>query len=325
MIVPAAGAGSSMSTLSVEISTTVSPSSTASPTLTRPLEDRALGDRLAARGRDDVDDLAGAVRRAAASAAGGAARRRRRCRRRRCRAPPSGGDLGEHRADGDGVALGGVDLDDGAGGGRGDLGVDLVGRDLDEGLVGLDGVALLLVPLEDGALGHRLAHRRQRDLNCGGDGHLSTLRPTLARLLRRCGRCIGAPTGAVAPALLADELPAPDERRRSRRARRPRTPSRSGMTRARSAAQDQQRHADPADAVRQAERPSPAPASPGTSQTTSSADVDRRVGERQRLERRNERLERASRLAPAEQRRHAPQRLVGLGAASRSTSAGHHA
>ncbi len=34
MIVPVAGAGSSMSTLSVEISTTVSPSLTASPTLT---------------------------------------------------------------------------------------------------------------------------------------------------------------------------------------------------------------------------------------------------------------------------------------------------
>jgi hypothetical protein len=57
------------------------------------------------------------------------------------------------------------------GGGRGDLGVDLVGRDLDQRLVGLDAVALLLVPFEDGALGHRLAHRGQGDLHCRIDRH----------------------------------------------------------------------------------------------------------------------------------------------------------
>ena len=57
-IVPDAGAGTSASTLSVEISTSVSSASTASPRLLGPLEDHALGDRLAHRGHDDVDGLA---------------------------------------------------------------------------------------------------------------------------------------------------------------------------------------------------------------------------------------------------------------------------
>jgi hypothetical protein len=38
----------------------------------------------------------------------------------------------------DGVALGDVDLDHGPGGGRRDVGVDLVSGDLNEGFVGLD-------------------------------------------------------------------------------------------------------------------------------------------------------------------------------------------
>ena len=61
-------------------------------------------------------------------------------------------------ADGHGVARVGEDLLHHAGGGGGDLGVDLVGRDLDDRLVGLDGIAGLLGPLEDHALGDRLAH-----------------------------------------------------------------------------------------------------------------------------------------------------------------------
>ena len=88
-----------------------------------------------------------------------------------------GGDLGEHGADGHGVALGGVDLHDGAGGRGGDLGVDLVGRDLDEGLVLGDRVALLLVPFQDGALGDRVAHRRHDDFDRRVDRH--QVRPTI--------------------------------------------------------------------------------------------------------------------------------------------------
>jgi hypothetical protein len=71
----------------------------------------------------------------------------------------------------DGVALGEVDLHDGAGRRSGDLGIDLVGRDLDDRLVDLDRVTFLLVPLEDGPLGDRLAHRWERDLNRRRRGH----------------------------------------------------------------------------------------------------------------------------------------------------------
>ena len=163
-----------------------------------PLEQRALGDRLAGAGGDDVDDLAGARRR------GGRPRRPRRRRRAR-RAVRRPAPLPRRRRP---AAISASTaptvtvspsaawiFDDGSGDRRGDLGVDLVGRDLDERLVGLDVVALGLVPLEDGALGDRLAHRRQRDLNCGGDGHLELSRRTLARLLRALRRrCIGAPS-----------------------------------------------------------------------------------------------------------------------------------
>ena len=71
-----------------------------------------------------------------------------------------------------GLALGGVDLDHGAGRGSGNLGVDLVGGDLDDRLVFRDGIALLLVPFQDGALGDRVAHRRHDDLDRGVDCHL---------------------------------------------------------------------------------------------------------------------------------------------------------
>jgi hypothetical protein len=160
VIVPAIGAGSSMSTLSVDSSTTVWPSSTWSPTLT----DHS---RSVASVTDSPPDgvVMSTTWAGAASAAGalvplpfplpaGAGRGR-----------ALGRELDQERADLDGVALGRVDLDDGARDGRGDLGVDLVRRDLHEGLVGGDRVALLLVPLEDRALGDRLSHRRERDLN----------------------------------------------------------------------------------------------------------------------------------------------------------------
>ena len=71
----------------------------------------------------------------------------------------------DHLADGDGVPGLGEDLPHHARGGRGDLGVDLVGGDLDDRLVVLHLVAGLLGPLEDDALGDRLAHRGHRDLD----------------------------------------------------------------------------------------------------------------------------------------------------------------
>ena len=134
-IVPDAGAGTSASTLSVEISTIVSSASTASPGCLGPLEHvpSETDSPIAGITMSTVSPRPRAAagrrpRRAVAVrvAAAGARRRRRAVRRR---------DLGEHRADADGVALGGVDLHDGAGDRRGDLGVDLVGGDLDEGLV----------------------------------------------------------------------------------------------------------------------------------------------------------------------------------------------
>ena len=69
MRVPAAGAGSSASTLSVEISTIVSSAATASPGCLCHSRIVALGHRLAGLRHDDVDDLAvggGASRRTVA-------------------------------------------------------------------------------------------------------------------------------------------------------------------------------------------------------------------------------------------------------------------
>ena len=138
VIVPAAGAGSSMSTLSVEISTIVSPSSTVSPTLT-------AHSRIVPSVTDSppagVTMSTISPARLGLGGLGARARLPFGCGGRS--GAVLGGDLGEQLADLDGVALGDVELDDRAAGGRGDLGVDLVGRDLDEDLVGLDRVALL--------------------------------------------------------------------------------------------------------------------------------------------------------------------------------------
>ena len=103
--------------------------------------------------------------------------RGRRCLRRggrwrgfgggRCRGPALGGvsEHGEARADLDGVALGDQDLGQHARGGRGNLGVDLVGRDLEQWLVERDRVPDLLEPPGDRALGDRLPQLRHRDVH----------------------------------------------------------------------------------------------------------------------------------------------------------------
>ena len=307
---PAAGAGTSASTLSVEISTSVSSAATASPGCLGPLEHDALGDRLAHGGHGDVDGAAGALR-----------RRRRRPRRRRPlgrrgrRLAAAPGAVGRRAVVGaisastaptvDGVALGGVDLDDGAGDRRGDLGVDLVGGDLDEGLVGRDGVALRLVPFQDGALADRVTHRRHDDfdrrrVHC----HRNRLRPY---------RVVAGPrrrSSTTKPALPANG-PTPPMTATI-------TPSQSGITRRRTASMHEQRHDDPADAVAQPKHEL------GARQARHEPDgeqrqVDRRVGEGEVLER-AEAHARASSSGghPAQRRRRPP---AGHGAGS----AGHQA
>jgi hypothetical protein len=64
-----------------------------------------------------------------------------------------------------------VDLDDGAGGGSGNLGIHLVGGDLDQDLVDGDLVSLLFMPFQNGALGNRVTHLRHGHLDRGVDRH----------------------------------------------------------------------------------------------------------------------------------------------------------
>ena len=94
-------------------------------------------------------------------------------------------DHGDARAHVDGLALGHEQLADGAGRGRGDLGVDLVGRDLDDRLVRLHGLADLLAPGDDRALGHADSHLRHDDIDerSGTHGFL----PAISRRTA-CGR-----------------------------------------------------------------------------------------------------------------------------------------
>jgi hypothetical protein len=70
-------------------------------------------------------------------------------------------DHGEFGADLDGLVLGGLDLEQGAGDRRRDLGVDLVGRDLQQGLVDGNRVTDLLEPAGDGSFGDALPEGRQ--------------------------------------------------------------------------------------------------------------------------------------------------------------------
>ena len=122
--VPEAGAGTSASTLSVEISTIVSSAAIGSPT--------ALAHSSTTPSETDSPIAGMTMSTSCAGARLGCLGLGRRGRRGAVR----GSDLGEHGADVDRVALGGVHLDDGSVDRRGDLRVDLVGRDLDQGLVG---------------------------------------------------------------------------------------------------------------------------------------------------------------------------------------------
>ena len=147
-------------------------------------------------------------------------------------------------------------------------------------------VALGLVPLQDRALGDRFAHRGHRDLDCRVDRH-RLVALTLARMAGSA--CRSACSRSVALAPLADELGRYRRTVRCRRGRRPRPPRRIETTRGAQRRQDQQHHADPAEPVGQAEDHL-APAQAGHEPDDQQARVDRRVGEREPLQRGNDRL-----------------------------------
>ena len=109
--------------------------------------------------------------------------------------PSAVADHGEFHADLDGLALGNQDLGEDAGGGRGHLGVDLVGRDLEERLVPLDRVTDRLHPAGDRALGHRLTELRHHHVRQGGVPFRS--RPASSR--RRSRTMTGVAGGIVRP------------------------------------------------------------------------------------------------------------------------------
>ena len=325
-----------MSTLSVEISTTVSPSLTVSPTLTahsrivpsvtdsppvgvtmsialagqsrrsaaasRPRWRRPPGSRCRPEGRPGRRAaLAGRI-----ADAGG---RRRDRRSRRWRSRPAASDR-------DGVALGGVVLHHHAGDRGGDLGVDLVGGDLDDRLVERDGVALLLVPLEDGAFGDGIAHRRHDNLH---RARASTAIGVNCTRAAWHGRVRGA------PALGDDESDRPGER--------PETPEdrhRDG--------QPERDHAQPRseDACSDIDDPDhpvgepederrPAPGLPAANAHTSSAEVDRRVGEGRRPRAAESSAPGARGSRRGEHRRHRAAAARRPPAATARPSAGHQA
>ena len=170
----------------------------------RGLDDRALVEvrraRLGLDGRDERLGAGGRVGRERRSLGGGGAAAPAGPRPRARRAPTGGAaarvDDRDARVDGDGLAFGHEDLDDGAGGGRGHLGVDLVGRDLDDGLVGGDLLADLLDPARDGALRDAHAHLGHDDVDERGGGHdgdplFSLSRPAASARPRRRRRPAG--------------------------------------------------------------------------------------------------------------------------------------
>ena len=224
-IVPEAGAGTSASTLSVEISTIVSSSATGSPGC-------LAHSRIVPSDTDSP--IAGMTISTVSPLAVGLRLGRRRRRRAVTR-----GDLGEHRADPDRVALGGVDLDHGAGDRGGHLGVDLVGGDLDQDLVFGDLIAFLFVPFQDGALGDRVTHLRHGHFHRGVDRHPG-FRPY---------RVPARPQAGAARRLTDHERDAPGERADAAHDR-----DHHGEPERDHALPDgddaQQRHHDPADAVR---------------------------------------------------------------------------
>ena len=178
---PAVGEGISVSTLSVDTSSSGSSSATSSPTsfsqrVTVPsVTDSPSAGRTtsvpSAEPPPEAASAVGAGAGASASAAGRGGLRgglrlggrgllggRGRGGGGRARAVVDDGQLG---ADLDGLVLGDLDGREHAGGGRGDLGVDLVGRHLQQRLVGLDALALGLQPAGDGALGDALTECRK--------------------------------------------------------------------------------------------------------------------------------------------------------------------
>src|SRR5206468_3274750 len=98
----------------------------------------------------------------------GGSGRRCNCRLRGCRTGLSFQHRDErlHR---NGLPFLNLDLRQGAGRGRGDLGIDLVGRDLEQRLITFDDVADLLEPLAQGAFGNRFAHLGHQDINACHD------------------------------------------------------------------------------------------------------------------------------------------------------------
>ena len=181
VIWPEAGAGSSMSTLSVESSTTVSPCLTVSPTftdhsrivpsvtdsppvgVTMSIVWPALDSAAATPSASVVADAA------ASSVVAGGDSPDTGVASAAAAPPPLVEISASSAADHDRVALGGVDLHDRAGDRRGNFGVDLVGGYLDQRLVNVDAVALLLVPFEDGAFGDRVPHLGHDDFDGGAD------------------------------------------------------------------------------------------------------------------------------------------------------------
>ena len=205
--VPATGEGISVSTLSVETSSSGSSTATSSPTcLSQRVTVPSVTDSPSAGSVTDVpppppppdcrSHRSPAARRQAPARrvphrrspaprpAPRPAPARRPGRHRRCPARPEscavlaarlvGGArvagrlafVADHRQDGtdlDRVVLVGLDLQQRAGDGGGDLGVDLVGGDLQQRLVDRDGVADLLQPTGDGAFGDGLPECREGD------------------------------------------------------------------------------------------------------------------------------------------------------------------
>ena len=155
--------------------------------------------RGAARRGDGRGAAAGAA--AAAATVGAASRCRRLGRRGRCRgrgrrgraaaAAPASVSMWPRRLHRDRLAFGHQDLGQHARGGRGNLGVDLVGRDLEDRLVPRDRVAHLLHPAREGALGDRLAHLRHDHINLGHSRSPVSTRQASARP----GRCPASAAG----------------------------------------------------------------------------------------------------------------------------------
>ena len=165
--VPAAGAGTSRLTLSVETSTTVCSAVTASPTATRhstttpsvtdSMSGSTIVDRLARRGRRG--------RGRAVAARRGASAARRPARRRRCGAAAVRASAPASSAPTSTASPGWATMRPAGRSRAGHLDVDLVGRDVEQGVPGAHGVALGDPPFDDDAFGDRLAELRQHHLD----------------------------------------------------------------------------------------------------------------------------------------------------------------